>query len=109
ADRDGRAAWTAQGDGGYLQDAVVGAGGFRHRCGARLSACAGTRRAGDGRRSREIPALVEARSPGRVREFPPVGFLEVRPRRALLLQTPAEGRIRRDVRAGEALGPRPVS
>jgi hypothetical protein len=68
-----------------------------------------TRRAGDGRRHGEVSAAVEAHGSGRVREFLPLGLLEVRPRRAVLLQDAAARGVRRHAGASEALGARPVS
>ena len=92
ADRDGRAAWPAQDHRGHVPHAVVGAGRLAARGRDRLSARARSRREGDGCRSREISAAVEARGAGRIRDHAPVGFHPLRPRRALRLRDRSRAR-----------------
>ena len=106
ADRDGRAARASQDHRGHVPHAVVGAGRLRARGDQGVSARARPRREGDGRGSAEIPAAVEARGAGRVRDLSQVGLLEVRARRTLRLQDAAAFGVRRGDGPGEALGPR---
>src|SRR5262249_11533524 len=63
-----------------------------------------SRREGDGRRSRQIPAALAARGSVRVGDHPSVGLHAVRPRRALRPPADPARRVRRNAGAGEALG-----
>jgi hypothetical protein len=72
---------------------TVNTGGFGAGDRARLPARARPRREGDGYGSRQVPAAVAACGASRVRDLSPVGFLEIRPRRALRLQGAAARRV----------------
>ena len=104
ADRDGRAARPAQGDGGHVQDAVVGAAnsppevvhGYMHAL----------KRAEEALEAdlREISPALEARGAGRIRKRACVGFQQIRPRRTLHQRAAAARGLRHGVRHGAAAG-----
>src|SRR5207247_600472 len=107
ADRHGEAARPSRNHRRRVPYAVVGAGIRADRRRARLSSRARSRRAGARGRPSEVSAALEALRPTRI-PGPRMGHQPLLPRRALRLQADPPRGVRKRVRAGQALGPRPA-